>query len=182
MTLATTDRALLFHRRGKRIRNFRRAWDAACTAAGCPDRIPHDFRRTAVRNLELASVSRSAAMAMVGHKIKASYRRYAIVDAGALRGPRRGSMLRRRRHRKSGRGAVKHGRFGRGAHVMYPRAHTPEGQGAQGPARDTRGIEEDRQSRVGRLPSRRQAHQGIPNGLGSWRRGSDCVVTTRRWV
>jgi len=30
-------------------------------------------------------VSRSAAMAMVGHKTEAIYRRYTIVDAGALR-------------------------------------------------------------------------------------------------
>jgi integrase len=48
-------------------------------------RILHDFRRTAVRNLERDGVSRSAAMAMVGHKTEAIYRRYAIVDAGALR-------------------------------------------------------------------------------------------------
>ena len=45
----------------------------------------HDFRRTAVRKLERDGVSRSAAMAMVGHKTEAIYRRYAIVDAGALR-------------------------------------------------------------------------------------------------
>src|SRR3954464_3229234 len=45
----------------------------------------HDFRRTAVRNLERDGVSRSAAMAMVGHKTESIYRRYAIVDAGALR-------------------------------------------------------------------------------------------------
>ena len=30
----------------RQIRNFRRAWLAACEAAGCPGRIPHDFRRT----------------------------------------------------------------------------------------------------------------------------------------
>jgi hypothetical protein len=48
-------------------------------------RILHDFRRTAVRNLERAGVPRSAAMSMVGHKTEAIYRRYAIVDAGALR-------------------------------------------------------------------------------------------------
>jgi integrase len=77
--------ALVFHRGGKRIKDFRKAWGSACAAAGCPGRIPHDFRRTAVRNLERASVPRSSAMAMVGHKTEAIYRRYAIVDAGALR-------------------------------------------------------------------------------------------------
>jgi integrase len=76
---------LVFHRGGKRISDLRRAWETACKAAGCPGRIPHDFRRTAVRNLERAGVSRSAAMAMVGHKTEAIYRRYAIVDAGVLR-------------------------------------------------------------------------------------------------
>ena len=52
---------------------------------GCPGRILHDFRRTAVRNLERAGVPRSAATSMVGHNTEAIYRRYAIVDAGALR-------------------------------------------------------------------------------------------------
>lgn len=47
-------------------------------------RIPHDFRRTAVRNLELAGVPRSTAMAMVGHTTEAIYHRYAIVDASKL--------------------------------------------------------------------------------------------------
>jgi integrase len=75
----------VFHRDGKPIRDFRSAFEAACKAAGCPGRIPHDFRRTAVRNLERAGVPRSAAMAMVGHKTEAIYRRYAIVDASALR-------------------------------------------------------------------------------------------------
>ena len=45
----------------------------------------HDMRRSAVRNLERQGVSRSAAMAMVGHKTEWIYRRYAIVDASALR-------------------------------------------------------------------------------------------------
>jgi integrase len=75
----------VFHRQGQRIRTFRRAWLSACRQAGVPGRIPHDFRRTAARNLELAGVSRSAAMAMVGHKTESIYRRYAIVEAGALR-------------------------------------------------------------------------------------------------
>src|SRR5262245_40039594 len=76
---------LVFHRDGERIRDFRKAWTSACERAGCPGRLPHDFRRTAVRNLEKAGVSRSAAMVMVGHKTEAIYRRYAIVDAAAMR-------------------------------------------------------------------------------------------------
>jgi integrase len=75
----------VFHRNGKRIRNVRGAWLTACTDAGLPGRLVHDFRRSAVRNLERDGVSRSAAMAMVGHKTESIYRRYAIVDAGALR-------------------------------------------------------------------------------------------------
>ena len=70
----------LFHRTGRPIKSFRRAWLTACRRAGLMGRIPHDFRRTAVRNLERASVPRSTAMKMVGHKTESIYRRYAIVD------------------------------------------------------------------------------------------------------
>jgi hypothetical protein len=59
---------------------WRRAWKASKLK-----QIPHDFRRTAVRNLERAGIPRSAAMAMVGHKTEAIYRRYAIVEEGMLR-------------------------------------------------------------------------------------------------
>ena len=75
----------VFHRDGEPIKSLRGSWKAACKAAGVRGRIMHDFRRTAVRNLERDGLSRSAAMAMVGHKTEAVYRRYAIVDAGALR-------------------------------------------------------------------------------------------------
>ncbi len=46
----------VFHRDGRPIKYFRRAWLTACKAAQLPHRIPHDFRRTAVRNLERAGV------------------------------------------------------------------------------------------------------------------------------
>jgi hypothetical protein len=42
--------------------SFIKAFKTACMKAGCPGRIPHDLRRTAVRNLERAGVPRSVAM------------------------------------------------------------------------------------------------------------------------
>ncbi len=73
----------IFHRQGKPIKDFYTAWRSACVKTGVA-KIPHDFRRTAVRNLERAGVPRSAAMAMVGHKTESIYRRYAIVDERML--------------------------------------------------------------------------------------------------
>lgn len=69
---------------GTPIRNMLTAWKKACKAAGVPGRLVHDFRRTAVRNLERAGVPRSAAMKLTGHKTEAVYRRYAIVDSVML--------------------------------------------------------------------------------------------------
>jgi integrase len=70
----------LFHREGKPIRSMHDAWRAACTRAKVPGRLMHDFRRTAVRNLDRAGVPRSVAMKLTGHKTEAVYQRYAIVS------------------------------------------------------------------------------------------------------
>jgi integrase len=64
---------------GQRIARIDVPWNEARTKSGV-DRIPHDFRRTAVRNLTRAGVPRQIAMQMVGHKTESIYRRYAIVD------------------------------------------------------------------------------------------------------
>lgn len=69
----------VFHRSGKPLSDFYGAWRAACRKAGLPGRLFHDFRRTAVRNLERAGVPRSVATKLTGHKTEAVYRRYAIV-------------------------------------------------------------------------------------------------------
>ncbi len=70
----------VFHRNGKPIKSFRGSWQSACRKAGVQGRLVHDLRRTAVRNLERAGVSRSVAMKLTGHKTEAVYRRYAIVS------------------------------------------------------------------------------------------------------
>lgn len=71
--------------RPRPIISFSEAFKAACRKAGCPGRILHDLRRTAIRNLERAGVPRSVAMKLTGHKTESVYRRYAIADERDLR-------------------------------------------------------------------------------------------------
>jgi integrase len=74
----------VFHRDGAPIRDFYGSWHSACRAAAVPGRIPHDFRRTAVRNLVRAGIPERVAMTMTGHKTRAVFENYNIVSPGDL--------------------------------------------------------------------------------------------------
>ena len=77
----TTERT-----RGKfaRFRKYSIAERSASYRAAEGGRIAHDFRRTAVRNLERQGVSRSVAMKITGYRTEGVYRRYAIVSDADL--------------------------------------------------------------------------------------------------
>ncbi len=47
---------LLFHHDGRPIVDYLPAWRKACAAAGLAGRIPHDFRRSAAKDLTAAGV------------------------------------------------------------------------------------------------------------------------------
>jgi integrase len=102
---------MIFHRNGRPVGEFKKAWQTAAVKAGlgkmicrvcgregiekkCPDckkpckyagSIFHDFRRSAARNLTQAGVPQAVAMRITGHKTPSMFQRYNIVVADDLR-------------------------------------------------------------------------------------------------
>ena len=69
----------------KVITSFNKACKAACRAAACPGRIPHDLRRTAVRNFVRNGIPERVAMQPTGHKTPSVFQRYNITSGSDLR-------------------------------------------------------------------------------------------------
>jgi integrase len=65
---------------GKPIQSIKTAWETARKAAGVPELLVHDLRRTAASNMLRAGLNEKEVMQILGHKTAAMLRRYNIVD------------------------------------------------------------------------------------------------------
>lgn len=89
--------AVVFHAGdGRPVVDFKHSWATACSKAGCPGKLFHDLRRTAVRDMIRAGVPQSVAMRISGHRTAAMFTRYDI----ASEEDKREALRRTQAHRK----------------------------------------------------------------------------------
>ena len=64
--------------------DFRKAWRAACKAAGFSGIVPHDLRRSAARNAVRSGVPEQVAMELGGWRTRSVFARYNVTSESDL--------------------------------------------------------------------------------------------------